>query len=98
MSDTTETRPWAIWRPKLIVWAALLALLILTFVLAYVPLGPMQTAVALGIAAAKAAIVALLFMELRESSPLLRLAAAAGLVWLTIMFVLAFSDYLTRAS
>jgi hypothetical protein len=40
--------------------------------------------------------VALYFMHVRESPPLTRIAIAAGLVWLVILFGLALSDYATR--
>jgi hypothetical protein len=35
-------------------------------------------------------------MKLRSSSELLRLAALAGVFWLSFMFMLTASDYLTR--
>jgi cytochrome c oxidase subunit 4 len=96
MNRAAEKTPWAVWRPNLVVWAALLGLLTLTWYLAYIPLGRFQLAAALGIALVKVALVAVVFMQLRTSSPLIRLAAGAGLFWLTLMFVLAFSDFLTR--
>ena len=37
-------------------------------------------------------------MGLRRSGPLMRLAAAAGLFWLVILFALTLSDVLTRLS
>ena len=48
------------------------------------------------IAAIKAAIVAALFMELRERDALTMTFAGAGFFWLGIMLWLAFSDYATR--
>jgi hypothetical protein len=35
-------------------------------------------------------------MEVRTSSPLIRLASMAGLFWLILMFSLAGADYFTR--
>jgi len=35
-------------------------------------------------------------MDLRNSSPLTRLIAVAGVLWLVIMFLLTASDYVTR--
>jgi cytochrome c oxidase subunit 4 len=78
-------------------WFGLLLLLGMTVSLAYVRLGWANTAIAFGIAAVKASLVALLFMELAEHQPLARIFAAAGLFWLAIMFWLAFNDYATRA-
>ena len=95
--DATEARSaWSLWRRNLVIWAALLALLTLTLVLAYQPLGDLSIVVALGIATAKASLVLLLFMELRTSSNLVRLAAAAGAIWLVFLFLLTVSDYMTR--
>jgi caa(3)-type oxidase subunit IV len=54
-------------------------------------------AVALGIAVAKAALVVLFFMQLRRPDPLLRLAAAAALVFMAFLFTLTFADVLGRA-
>ena len=86
----------ALWRRNLPIWAALLALLGLTLGAAYVPLGPFNVAVGLAIAVVKAGIVALLFMNLRRSGALIRLAAAAGFFWLAVLFALTLSDFLTR--
>jgi len=85
-----------IWRRNLLVWAALLALLGLTFALAHVPIGPFNAAVGMAISALKAALVLLIFMGLRRSPAIMRLAAGAGLFWLAILFTLSFSDVLSR--
>lgn len=95
--EETEIRSaWSLWRRNLAIWATLLALLALTLGLAYAPLGWLNVVTALGIAAVKASLVLLLFMELRTSNNLARLAAAAGLIWLVILFMLTVSDYFTR--
>ena len=85
-----------LWRPGLLVWAALMALLALTWGLAYVPMGAFNTVASMGIGALKALLVATFFMHLKEAPPILRLAACAGLVWLAILFAFTFSDYLSR--
>lgn len=85
-----------IWRRTVPVWLALLALLGLTLALAYVPLGKLNTVSAIGIAFAKALLVALFFMHLKQPDPLLRLAGAATLLWLFFMFSLTLADILTR--
>ena len=82
----------AIWR----CWAALMILLALTTGLAFVPLGPAQLGVSLAIACAKALLVLLLFMELKASSGLVRVFAAAGFFWLLIMIALTSADYIHR--
>ncbi|HMJ06913.1 MAG TPA: cytochrome C oxidase subunit IV family protein [Chthoniobacterales bacterium] len=75
---------------------ALLALLALTIGVAYVDLGPLNTAVAMAISLAKGALIILFFMHVRYSRPILWLFVGAGFFWLGIMFVLALSDYMTR--
>lgn len=87
----------AIWRNILPTWAGLMALLAATVATAYLPLGGGNLVLSLGIAVAKAALVAVIFMQLRRPNPLLRLAAAAALVFLTFLFSLIYADVLTRA-
>ena len=84
--------------PRVLLWSwlALLSLLIVTVFTAYVPLGGINTVVALVIALGKALIVAAIFMELRERGGLTLAFAGAGFFWLGIMLWLALADYLTR--
>ena len=90
MSGSSPVR--RVWR----CWAALMVLLGATTAVAYVPLGRFNVVLALAIAAAKALIVVIVFMELRRSSGLVRVFAAAGFLWLTILLGLTASDYTTR--
>jgi cytochrome c oxidase subunit 4 len=76
---------------------ALLCLLGATIGGAFLPLGAGNLALALAIAAAKAGIIVLVFMELRAGPRLLWALAGAGVFWLAILFVLAGSDVVTRA-
>jgi cytochrome c oxidase subunit IV len=80
-----------------IVYALLLTGLAATVGAAYVNLGPLNVVVMLAIAFAKAALVALYFMHVRELPPLNWIAIAAGLVWLVILFGLTLSDFETRS-
>jgi len=93
-----ENRPTAgrLWRKNIAIWGALLALLLLSLSLAYVPMGRLTTAAGIVIAATKSALVLLLFMELATSKSLIRLAAISGLVFVAAMFALTLSDVLTR--
>lgn len=87
------------WRPPLPLvsaWFALLALLALTVGLAYVPLGPFNTVVALTIGIVKAAVVGAFFMELRQRGPRTLIFAGAGFFWLGILLWLGLMDFLTR--
>jgi cytochrome c oxidase subunit 4 len=77
-------------------WLALMVLLALTTALAFVPLGTANLFVSLAIAAAKALLVLIVFMELKASSSLIRAAAAAGFFWLMIMIALTTADYTHR--
>lgn len=85
-----------LWRTPLIVWTVLLLLLAATVGSAFVPLGAFNGIINIGIAAAKTGLILLFFMKLGSSSALLRLAALAGVFWLTFMFLLTAGDYLTR--
>ena len=85
---------YAIWRKNGLVWLALLVLLGLTFWAAHLPLGGFNVVVGLAIAGIKVTLVIVIFMGLGRSAPLIRLAAAAGVFWLTILFVLTLTDVL----
>lgn len=85
-----------LWVRNLLIWAALLALLLLSLIVAYIPMGRMTTAAGIVIAAAKSMLVLLLYMELSDAKPLIRLAALSGLVFLTAMFALTLTDVLAR--
>ena len=76
---------------------ALFLLLAATLLAARVDLGRFALLVALGIAAAKALLVAVYFMHLRDAPPAMRLFAGAALFWLLILFGLTGADYLTRS-
>lgn len=79
-------------------WAALLLLMLASLGSAYLKLGPWNMVTGLVIATIKAAIVAWLFMRLRESGPLVRLVAVAGLGLWSIQIVLGGVDYATRST
>ena len=79
-----------------LVWLSLLVLLALTLSSSYIPLHGFNAAVNLVIACAKAALVAVFFMRLRWSHALIRLVAAAGVIWLLILIGLSLTDVLTR--
>jgi cytochrome c oxidase subunit 4 len=78
------------------VFAVLLALLVLTIVAAEHDLGRLNTPIALGIAMAKAVLIALYFMHVRYNRPLIGLAAAAGILWLLLLLGLTLAEVLSR--
>jgi cytochrome c oxidase subunit IV len=79
-----------------LIFVTLLILTGTTFVVSAVDLGGLNAVVALVIAMAKALLVALFFMHLRYSRPLMLVVVAAGLLWLVIMITLTLGDFLTR--
>ncbi len=80
----------------LAVFAALIILLVLTVWAAYLPLGKWASVAAMSIAGLKAALVAIIFMQLRYRPLLTTVFAMGGLLWLAILFLLTLSDYATR--
>lgn len=83
-------------RTFVLVDLTLLALLAATYGISYLHLGVGNVVLNLGIALAKAGLVAWFFMHLRTATPLVRLFAGAALLWLVILFSLGLNDWLTR--
>ena len=79
-----------------VIWLALVAGTILTYLAALVDLGALNNVVMLLIACTKALLVILFFMHVRWSSRLTWVVAASGFFWLLILFGLTMQDYLTR--
>src|SRR3954465_3607621 len=80
----------------LIIFAILMVFMILTIFVAFMPLGVFNLPIALGIAAIKATLVILFFMEVKYASKLLWVFAGSSFVFLLIMLSLTMNDYLTR--
>ncbi|MEW4567126.1 cytochrome C oxidase subunit IV family protein [Tautonia sp. JC769] len=84
-------------RANLIVFAILMALMVLTVVVAlYLDLGLLEIPIALTIATIKAVVIMLYFMHLRYSSRLTWLFAGSGTFWLLILIAFSLSDFLSR--
>ena len=79
-----------------LIFATLVCLTLITVDVAFYNLGFLNLWVALVIATFKATIVVAYFMHVKYSSKLTWVFAIAGVFWLVILFVLTFSDYLTR--
>ena len=97
--DTTKTDAG---RPKqrtlFIIYVSLMVLLVLTAIGAKLPLSAtVHDILAFGISVAKTVLIVLIFMEVRYNKGVIRVFAGAGLVWLFLLFLLTFTDYLTRA-
>lgn len=78
------------------VFAALIALTLLTVGVSFLDLGAWHTTVGVLIGAVKATLVILFFMHLLHASKMSWLAVLAGLFWVGILMVLTLSDYLSR--
>src|SRR5262245_20641674 len=80
------------------VWGALLVGTILTYEIAKLDLGVLNSAVALVIATTKALLVALFFMHLKGAGEkLLKLVVISTVFFLIILLALAMFDYGTRS-
>src|SRR5437660_11892665 len=78
------------------VFAALAAGTLLTWYASTINLGWANTPIALLIATIKAVLVILFFMHVIHSTRLTWVVIIAAFLWLGVLFVLTFSDYLTR--
>lgn len=83
-------------RTYLGVFAVLLLLTGATVAVAYVDLGPWSTPIALTIACTKGLLVVLYFMHVRYGTRLTWVFAAAGFLWLAILFAFTLADYVSR--
>lgn len=79
------------------IFGTLIVLTVVTVVIARVDLGSLNTPVALAIAAFKATLVILFFMGVKYNTPLTKVVAASGFLWLIILFGITMGDYLTRS-
>jgi cytochrome c oxidase subunit 4 len=80
----------------LLVFAVLLVLTGTTVAVAFMDLGPLNTAAALTIAVVKALVVVLYFMHVRYSSQLTWIFVSAGFFWFLILVAFLFGDVFSR--
>lgn len=81
----------------LTVFAALAVGTLLTWYASTLDLGMLNTPIALLIAVTKATLVVLFFMHVLHSTRVTWVVLVASFLWLGVLFVLTFSDYLTRS-
>lgn len=81
----------------LLVFGALAIGTLLTWFASTVDLGWANTPIALVIATTKAVLVILFFMHVIHSTRLTWVVVIGSFLWLGVLFVLTFADYLTRA-
>ena len=80
-----------------VVFFLLMVLTVVTVWVSRVDLGAWNTGVAMIIAVVKATVVILWFMHVIHSPRLTWIVVIASFLWLAVLFVLTFSDYLTRS-
>jgi cytochrome c oxidase subunit 4 len=89
-------RSWWLWQGPAVVWVVLLILFGASLGAAYLPLGTGNLTANLVIAAIMIMVLVVFLMDLKGATPLIRVVAAGGLLWLILMFALTFNDYLSR--
>ena len=77
-------------------FAGLLALTLSTVLIGYIDLGWGSMFVAVAIAAAKATLIASIFMHALYESKLIKVVIGGALVWFLILVSLTIGDYITR--
>jgi cytochrome c oxidase subunit IV len=82
--------------PYFAVWIALLFFTALTYVTGKQHLGTWALFIALAIACTKSALVALIFMHLKDSSGMTRLVFATSLVFVALLLFFTVADVATR--
>ena len=78
------------------IFFVLMVLTVLTVAVAFQDFGPWNTPIAFAIATIKATVVVLFFMHVIHSPKLTAAILVGSLVFLGILFMLTFSDYLSR--
>ena len=85
------------YRTYFMVFGALLVLLLVTVLATFLPTKePWSFLIALFIAVIKAVLVILFFMHVKDASRVTWLFCGCSFLWLAIMLVLTFGDYMTR--
>ena len=78
------------------VWATLMAMTLVTTLVAFVDLGRFNTVVALAIATFKATLVVLFFMGAKYTPRLTRVVIICGIFFLALLLSFSIVDYLSR--
>ena len=86
----------AAWRRNGLIWLVLLALMAGSTVIAFLPLGPWSFRIDVLISGLAIVLVGLFSMDLDRAPSLDRLAAVAGLLFIVVLFTIAFCDLFTR--
>jgi cytochrome c oxidase subunit 4 len=78
------------------VFVALMVLMMLTVIAAFMPFGRLHVPIAMGIAIAKTLLIVAYFMHLKYSNKLTWLLAGGSTLWLVILLSFLFSDFLGK--
>ncbi len=79
------------------VFVALIVLLVITYGASLLDVGELlNLTIALVIAATKAILILLFFMQVKYATPLRRCFAASGFLFLIFLFTITFADYIQR--
>ena len=78
------------------VFFALMIMTAVTVLVSRIDLGILNTPIALAVAVVKMTLVILFFMHVIHSSRLTWVVVLAAFLWLGVLFMLTFSDYLSR--
>lgn len=79
-----------------LIFGALMVLTAITVAVSQVDFGALNTPVALLIAGIKATLVILYFMHVRHSTRLTWVVVIGSFIWVGVMFVLTWGDYIGR--
>lgn len=83
-------------RTYVLAYLSLLALTLITTLIAYLNLGVWSTVIAIGIATLMASIVAGIMMHALYESLLIRIFVSGGIIWFLFMISLTLGDYMSR--
>lgn len=79
-----------------VIFGVLMVLTVVTVAVSRIDLGAFNLPVAMAVAIAKATVVILWFMHVIHSPRLTWIVVISSFLWLAVLFVLTFADYLTR--
>ena len=79
-----------------VAYLVLLALTLITTLIAYLNLGVWSTVIAIGIATIMASIIAGIMMHALYESLLIRVVVSGGIIWFLFMMTLTLGDYVSR--
>jgi cytochrome c oxidase subunit 4 len=78
------------------IFTALMILLVVTVIAAFLPLGQLNVIVAMAIAIIKGALIVMFFMHFKDSDHLTWIIGAATVAWFLILIFLTLNDYNSR--